>query len=75
MALAKAYEAHLRARTAFVAWPAALSPLEPDPAFDALVADATRLRYKGFGESVPAATNDTEEGRKMNRRTEYVVVK
>ncbi len=35
---------------------------------------ANRLKYKGFGETVPAASNDTEEGRKQNRRTEYVVV-
>lgn len=35
--------------------------------------DANRLKYKGFGETVPAASNDTEEGRRQNRRTEYVV--
>lgn len=55
-----------------------LSEARAKAVYDHLVqngADATRLRYKGFGESVPAATNDTEEGRKMNRRTEYLVVK
>ncbi|MBI1225829.1 MAG: OmpA family protein [Bacteroidetes bacterium] len=37
--------------------------------------DANRLKYKGFGETVPAASNETEEGRKQNRRTEYEILK
>ena len=36
--------------------------------------DAERLRYKGFGESNPVATNDTPEGRQENRRTEFEVM-
>lgn len=31
--------------------------------------DPTRLTYRGYGESRPVATNDTPEGRAMNRRT------
>ncbi len=33
-----------------------------------------RLSYKGFGETNPVATNETDEGRAMNRRTELRVV-
>ena len=32
-----------------------------------------RLGYKGFGESQPIDTNDTEAGRKNNRRTEFII--
>lgn len=35
--------------------------------------DSARLRYKGFGETRPVDTNDTEEGRQKNRRTEFEV--
>lgn len=33
-----------------------------------------RLSFKGFGETKPIASNDTEEGKALNRRTELTVV-
>jgi outer membrane protein OmpA-like peptidoglycan-associated protein len=45
--------------------------------YDYLIANGIareRLTYKGYGEKVPVATNDTPEGREQNRRTEFKVI-
>jgi outer membrane protein OmpA-like peptidoglycan-associated protein len=36
--------------------------------------NAARLKSKGYGETKPVADNSTEEGRKLNRRTEFTVI-
>lgn len=36
--------------------------------------NAKRLEYKGAGESKPIDTNDTDEGRQNNRRTEFKII-
>lgn len=36
--------------------------------------DSSRLSSKGFGDSQPVADNGTEEGRKLNRRTEVQII-
>lgn len=36
---------------------------------------ASRLRFRGEGEAKPVASNDTEEGRRLNRRVEFQIVK
>jgi len=32
-----------------------------------------RITFKGYGESKPVATNDTDEGRQLNRRVEFTI--
>lgn len=34
---------------------------------------AERLRFVGYGDAKPVSTNDTEEGRALNRRTEFLI--
>jgi OmpA-OmpF porin, OOP family len=34
-----------------------------------------RITSKGYGETVPVATNETDEGRQMNRRVEFKIMK
>jgi outer membrane protein OmpA-like peptidoglycan-associated protein/Tol biopolymer transport system component len=36
--------------------------------------DAQRLSFKGYGQTMPIANNNTEEGRQTNRRTEFKIV-
>jgi flagellar motor protein MotB len=36
--------------------------------------DSRRMRARGFGLTQPKASNATEEGRQVNRRTEFVVL-
>lgn len=55
-----------------------LSEARAKSVYDWLLANGIpidRLAYKGFGESQPIDTNDTDEGRKNNRRTEFEVLK
>ena len=36
--------------------------------------DSSRITKKGFGDQKPVASNDTEEGKAKNRRTEIEIV-
>jgi outer membrane protein OmpA-like peptidoglycan-associated protein len=37
--------------------------------------DKDRLKFKGYGSSLPLKDNDTEEGQKANRRVEFKITK
>jgi len=37
--------------------------------------DGKRISYKGYGETKPIASNDTDDGRAQNRRTEFLIKK
>jgi outer membrane protein OmpA-like peptidoglycan-associated protein len=37
--------------------------------------DPARIRSKGYGETKPVASNDTDEGRQLNRRVEFKIEK
>jgi OOP family OmpA-OmpF porin len=36
---------------------------------------ADRISSKGYGETIPVATNDTDDGRQLNRRVEFKIIK
>jgi outer membrane protein OmpA-like peptidoglycan-associated protein len=36
--------------------------------------EEVRLSYKGFGDTRPIATNDTDGGKKRNRRTDFIIL-
>jgi outer membrane protein OmpA-like peptidoglycan-associated protein len=53
-----------------------LSQKRANSVYDYLVAhgiDASRLTYKGYGDSQPLVPNDTPEHKQMNRRTEFKI--
>ena len=33
-----------------------------------------RLTFKGYGESKPISTNKTDQGRRQNRRTSFIII-
>lgn len=37
--------------------------------------NVVRMKYKGYGLSKPVSSNETPEGRALNRRTEFVIIK
>jgi len=37
--------------------------------------EPSRITSKGYGETVPVATNDTDDGRQLNRRVEFKIIK
>ncbi len=54
-----------------------LSEARAKAVYDELVkrgVEPYRLRWRGFGMSMPVASNETEEGRAKNRRTQFVIL-
>jgi flagellar motor protein MotB len=37
--------------------------------------DPARMKYMGYGLTMPVGPNDTPEGRALNRRTEFRIIK
>lgn len=37
--------------------------------------DASRVQSKGYGKTKPISTNDTEQGRQLNRRVDFTIIK
>ena len=53
-----------------------LSEKRAKSVYDNLIAAgivATRLSYKGYGDTKPIADNTTDEGKQQNRRTEFMI--
>jgi outer membrane protein OmpA-like peptidoglycan-associated protein len=44
-------------------------------AFISMGISGDRIRARGFGESRPTDTNGTEDGRRRNRRTEFIILR
>ena len=36
--------------------------------------ESSRLTYHGYGQNSPIASNDSEDGRQQNRRTEFKII-
>jgi OOP family OmpA-OmpF porin len=55
----------------------ALSEARAKAVYDYLVSKGikNRMEFKGYGSTKPLTTNDTEEGRRQNRRVEFEVLK
>ncbi len=54
-----------------------LSERRAKAVYDALIkggVDEKRLRWRGFGMSKPLQSNTTEQGRSINRRTEFLII-
>ena len=55
-----------------------LSDARAKAVHDYLIAEGineNRLRFQGYGETMPIDSNETAEGRQNNRRTEFEIIK